>query len=1166
MSRQWTPEQKQAIEDRGGALLLAAAAGSGKTAVLTQRAVELIADEAAGITADRLLIVTFTNAAAAELRQRMAAALDEKLANAPGSVWLKQQKLLLGRAAICTVDSFCIDLLTQHFTETDLPGDFTVIKAAEEETLRQEALAEALEEAYENAAFRQFASLYGKARSDAAAADAVLRLYDIARSMAEPERWWRSLADDYRVMSSPADTHWGKELLTDAALRLEAVHTRLTHALALSQEDADLAKITEALQTELAQADRIHEAVTACDWQLACRYSQSAVFARFPSVRKGDAQLKGRIKELRGECKDIVTGLAKKIFITNVEEFRAEQAICLPMVEALSAAVQRFSSLLFEKKRELKAFSFDDFEHAALRLLQNEDGSRTLLAQELGGYWATVMVDEYQDTNDLQDRLYRLLARPDGSNLFFVGDVKQSIYGFREAKPECFIEKMDTFAPYDGQHYPASILLNRNFRSSASVLYAINDLFEPVFRRGAGGVDYTCGEQLIPGLGETALEEPVRIVITENAAAGADDSETVAQLIAGMLAGGTPVRDGAGTRPCRPGDFCILMRAPGAKGRLYTEKLERRGIGALCRAEDALLGDAQVQLLLCFLRVLDNPGQDIPLTALLLCPVYGFSPDDLTAVRLACRKGTLYAALLRCCGEDGESTAPDGLAARVRAFLASLRTLRRRALGMPVQEICAMLLDETGLFHLAGALPGGESSQQNLRAFQNVCGEYAGSGGLSGFLRLVDACIKNGRPLTGSRGMGGTADRVQLMSIHSSKGLEFPIVILADAAHSFNTRDAYGNLLRHSELGVGLKLQTAGTRTLVPTLALRAIASRMQRDTADEEMRLLYVALTRARDRLILSWCEKKPLSSFNESALTLDACEKPDLYALRTASSMSRWLLLALLRHPDAALMRQLSGWKDLNPRLDTAGHFAVELCAAAEEPAKVCSAVLRTAQPDAELIAALQRNFAQQPAAAAPLPVKVSVSALSRKDAAPVLEKPSFLLKEGMTAAQRGTALHRFLQLADLAAARRDSKSELARLVDGGYIAPDAARAIDRQVLQRFLQSDLLARMLAAPALLREYEFISRIPAALTAQQPEAGAQDTVFLLGIADCVLLYGDTAELVDYKTDRGKTPQQFLDAYAAQLALYRDAIEKRLKVTVTRSVIYSFELGQEIEVP
>ncbi len=1177
MSRSWTPQQKQAIEDRGGALLLSAAAGSGKTAVLTQRAVELIADETAGVEADRLLIVTFTNAAAAELRQRMAAALDEKLTQNPGSTWLKRQKLLLGRASVCTVDSFCIDLLTRHFNESGLPGDFTVIKTAEETALRQEALEETLETAYEDEAFRRFVSMYGRARSDAAAGETILRLYDISRAMAEPERWWQGLADAYSLQGSPADTPWGAELLDAAENQLHAACLRLERALELAQQDADLSKFIDPLRDELAQADRIREAVHARDWDLACARSRAASFGRFPALRKGDAALRGRIKELRGESKELVLDLSKKIFLCDTEEFAAEQRFCLPMVQALTAAVQRFSDLLFEKKTEAKAFGFDDFEHAALRLLQAPDGSRTPLAQELGEHYAMVMVDEYQDTNDLQDRLYQMLARPDGSNLFFVGDVKQSIYGFRQAKPECFIAKKDAYVPYDGENYPATILLSSNFRSTASTLHAINAIFAPLFCRAVGGVDYTNGEELVPGLGETALEVPVEVLLTDtssepDAEIANDDVITVTDRIAAMLAAGVPVRDGSGTRPCRPGDFCILLRSPGKKGSLYTDRLESMGIGAFCRAEDELLADPQVGLLLSFLRVLDNPGQDIHLAALLLSPLYGFSPDDLTAVRLACRKGTLYAALLRLNGEDGEAAAaPLSLVGRTGAFLASLRTLRRRAMGMPVQDICAMLLDETGLYHMAGALPGGESCQQNLRTFQSVCAEYAGSGGLSGFLRLVDSAVRSGRPLTDRRGAGSPADRVQLMSIHASKGLEFPIVILADAAHAFNTSDANGNLLCHSELGVAFRRQLPDTRTLVPTLAVRAIAARMQRELAAEEMRLLYVALTRARDRLILSWNLKNPVAVLNDRALALDAGGgAPDLYTLRHTGiyGMSHWLMLALLSHPDAHALREAAGWQDLVRRSGTRGRFAVELCRVPAASTQTDGTPQRTAAPDAALVTALCENFRSAPAPAQPLPVKVSVSALSHKNAAPVLSKPAFLHKEGMTAAQKGTALHKFLQLADLAAARQNPTAELARLVNGGYIAETDADAIDRNVLERFLQSELVARMLAAPTLLREYEFISRIPAGLLAEAaaPAAFGQDTVFLLGIADCILVYDGTAELVDYKTDHGKTPQQFLDAYATQLALYRDAVEKRLNVKVTRSVIYSFSLGQEIEVP
>lgn len=1168
-TRTWTPQQRQAIEDRGGALLLSAAAGSGKTAVLTQRAVERLADENAGVEADRLLIVTFTNAAAAELRQRMTAALEEKLAQRPDSVWLKRQKLLLGRASICTVDSFCIDLLTQHASETDLPGDFTVIKTAQETALRQEALEQALEEAYQDEAFCRFASLYGKARSDRAAADAVLRLYDMACSMAQPEAWWASLPEAYAVHDAPADTAWGRELLEAAAMTLRGVQGRLRYALSLAQENEELAPCAEVLRDDLAQVQGLLQAAQAADWDACCARARALSFLRFPRVSKqADPVEKGRVQALRDEAKKLLRELPEKYFAADAAAFAAEQEICRPMVQALAAAVRRFSDLLYEKKQEAKAFAFDDLEHAALRLLQDENGERTPLSQELGGYYAMVMVDEYQDTNDLQDRLYRLLARPDGSNLFFVGDVKQSIYGFREARPEFFMQKRDAFAAYDGRHYPATVYLSRNFRSTPSVIRGINDIFAPLFCRAVGGTAYAGDEALTPGVETDPIQAPVQVIVTDTtpqedappppAGQKPDDSDTLAELICRMLKEKTPVRDGGALRPCRAGDFCILLRSPGTRGRRYAEKLEALGVGACCRAEDELLADGQVGLLLSFLRVLDNPGQDIPLAAVLLSPLFGFTPDDLTRLRLEYRRGSLYAALLHT--QD----------ARAAAFLQRLRALRRRSLGMPVQDICAMVLEETGLYHLAGATPGGESCQQNLRAFQAVCADYAGSGGLAGFLRLVDAAVQNGRPLAEKRGVGSPTDKVQVMSIHASKGLEFPIVLLAGAGVGFNEQDARANLLCHSRLGVAFKLQTGEGRLLTPTLAVRALAARMRRDTAGEEMRLLYVALTRAKDRLVLSWPQEKPAAALARRALTLAACGGvPDELALRqgAADGMSHWLQLALLAHPDAAVLRACCGWEDLPCRTDTAGRFAFSVQPAAPLALPEDERPLRTAALDAALAAALRENFAAQPAPAGALPVKVSVSALSHRTAEPVLDKPAFLYREGMTSAQRGTTLHRFLQLADLAAARQDLPRELERLTNEGYLEAEAAAQIDRPALQRFLHSALLQRMLSAQRLLREYEFISRIPAALTVEESgDTTAGETVFLLGIADCVLCNGTDAELVDYKTDRGKTPQQFLQAYAPQLSLYRQAIEKRLGVTVRRSVIYSFDLGREIEVP
>ncbi len=1156
----WTPQQESAIFDRGGTLLLSAAAGSGKTAVLTQRAVEMIADEAAGIAADRLLIVTFTNAAAAELRTRLAAALDKKLAATPDSLYLKRQQLLLGRASICTVDSYCIDLLRRHADATYLPGDFTVIKEAEAAELSRQAMDEALESAYEDPDFRALSSLYGRARSDDTVVQMVQQLYDISRAMDDPEGWWSSLEKNYTV-TDPVATDWGRLLLQEAGVLLEGVLARMDYAIELAEAVSGLEKYAGCLQTQRAAAGAMAAAVAAADWDALCAMLGGMKFDLGRAASGTSEEAKGRIKNLRDAWKKQLEKM-RDWFCADRQAFAAEAAICRPMMAALVRAVRQYAALLQAKKLEAKAFGFDDFEHAVLALLQDEEKQRTPLSLELGEYYAMVMVDEYQDTNDLQDRLYQLLAKPDGSNLFFVGDVKQSIYGFRHAKPENFIAKRDSYAAYDGQRYPAAVLLCNNFRSTPSVLAAINDIFVPLMRRAVGGVDYAGGEALVPGGGSDALPLPVQLLLTDTAKEDGvaldakkqnDDSATVALAIRDMLEAGAPVRDGEGLRPCRPGDFCILLRSPGSAAARYVERLEAMGIGVSCQAGDDPLEDLQVQLLLAFLRVLDNPGLDVELATVMLSPVCGFVPDDLVELRLGARHGCLYAALLQ------QQETP-----KFAAFLELLQTLRRRSIGMPIQDVCAMLLEETGLYRLSGALSGGESSQRSLRAFQAAAAEYAGSGGLAGFLRLVDACRQEGRPFVSKSGAAAPSDRVRIMSIHGSKGLEFSIVFLANCAGRFNEKDLNGTLLCHRELGAAFRLQD-GERKLVPTLALQAIKARMKQDAAGEEMRLLYVALTRARDRLYLSWAQENLRSAMDGWAMELDACGGvPDILALTgTNNGFARWLSLALLSHPDGGALRELCGWEELGRRMNTAGHFAVSFhrpLAQQEEQ----EAPERTAEPQAAAVRQLLEGFAAPVPAAAALPVKVSVSALSHKNLAPVLDKPAFLYKQGMTAAQKGTALHLFLQVADLAAARKDPDAELARLIEGGYIAADQAAGIEMPVLRRFLESELVGRMLGADTLLREYEFISCISADMLPDAPSG--EGSTYLLGIADCIILQNGEAELVDYKTDHGKSAAQLLEAYATQLALYRRAIRQRLGVPVRRSVIYSFALGREIEVP
>ena len=544
------------------------------------------------------------------------------------------------------------------------------------------------------------------------------------------------------------------------------------------------------------------------------------------------------------------------------------------------------------------------------------------------------------------------------------------------------------------------------------------------------------------------------------------------------------------------------------------------------------------------------------MAAVLLSAMFGFTPDDLTHLRLISMRGSLFAALLQ--SEE----------ARCKAFCETLRALRTLASTISLDELCGEIFARTHYFSAVGAMENGSARRENLRAltaFAASCGA-AMTGGLSGFLRYVDSMLDAGS-VRGTESPKPSQGTVSIMTVHRSKGLEFPVCILADTARQFNLRDAANAVLLHPSLGIGLNLR-AEQGGLFATAPHRAIRFAQRAESISEEMRILYVALTRARDKLIVTCPLKKPESVLAKLAVGLAGTNGADAYLFSEQLSFGAWLCAAALLHPDCDALRRAVGSAVL-PLRDTACRMTAEIVALTEtQEMQTEQAFIRTAAPDAQLLAALQENFCREDALAAlsTLPAKLSVSALTHRDAAPILSRPSFLYKEGLTAAESGTAQHAFLQFADFEAAAQDLPAELQRLVTEGYLGEMLAEKLPLARIAAFLQTPLAARMRTAQTLLREYDFITAVPAKFVADMPDALAYQPVLIQGIADVVIINGTEAEIADYKTDKGKTPQQFIEAYAAQLQLYRAAVEKRLGVTVTACTIYSFALGAEISVP
>lgn len=1135
-SRSWTPAQQAAISDRGGAVVVSAAAGSGKTSVLVERALRLICEE--GAAADSLLIMTFTNAAAAELRGRLSLGIAQRLRDRPGDAALRRQRLLIQRAPIGTVDSYCIRLVKENFTLLGLPPETEAATRAQLLELEEAAMAETLEEMCADADFAAFSSMYGQARSDREAGRILLSLYRWLQSEPDPEARLKALVADYENEAPLDKTAWGRLLLEEAGEGTAYALRLAENALETVRGEEALSPYEGAMCSTIAQLEALRERLCQNDWDGGRTTVQGFVFERFGAVRGYDGPDAAKVKQLRDEIKKQLKKLEGLLPCTQ-GEYEEDRQRALPMVRAVARACRTFMEKLRQKKLEAKTLDFSDFEHLALRLLQGENGEKTPLAQELAARYTAVMVDEYQDTNPLQERLYRQLAAPGGENLFYVGDVKQSIYRFRQARPELFIKKIEEAENAEGGH-PRLVRLEENFRSLPGVIGGVNDIFYRLMSRELGDVDYTKEEALKTGLpvkegGETALA----LIRQEDGG----DADFTAAFVEKLVREGYPVRGEEGVRPVRYGDVCILLRSVKGKAQQYLDAFEKRGIPLYVGGEENFLTAPETQPLLAALRVIDNPALDVPLAAALLSPMFDFTPDDLTRLRLDAPGGSLYEALLA------------GKEEKEKLFLELLARLRILAAQRPVRALCDLLLRETGYDAVTGAMPGGAARRENLRAFLHFASRYQGKEGLSGFLRMADNALQSGTE-TGASALP-PAGMARLTSVHRSKGLEFPVCILADMGKRFNLQDTTAPVLFHHELGLGMNLRGEGG--LYHTAAHTAVARRLAAEQKSEEMRIFYVALTRARDALFLTLPAKDPEKLTEKLCLALGGAGL-DPYLLGNMNSMGEWALSALLTHPSGEKLWPGGGPKPL-PAQGALG--LMEADAAPQEAAQK----QEEAAPDKELVETLRASFseAEKRPQRRELPLKMSVSQLSHKEFQPVLRRPSFLYKSGLSATERGSAAHLFLQVADLAAAQNDLEEEIARLTRLEYLDKASASQLERRKLRRFLESPLCGRMMRAEKLLREYDFITTLPAAL--YSGESGAEDArdLYVQGIADCVLINGEEAELVDYKTDRGKTPDELRKAYALQLRLYRRAVEKRLSVRVTRGVIYSFELEREIVV-
>ncbi len=1144
MSIEWTKDQRTAIEIDGGTVLVSAGAGSGKTAVLVERVLRMLT-QSEPVEANRLLMITFTRAAAAEMRRRILQGLKKLQAQRPGDALLRRQSVALQRAQISTVHSFCTALLREYFAKLELPADFYVADDMALLPLREAAMAETLDEMYaRSAAFRELSSLYGRARSDEPTAQLVEELRDYQTSIVDKDAYRRRVMAfvDGRVPFENSDSC--AILLAHAARQLGEADVILARAQSLMARDerantkcaANVAALRAAVQqmAELARQGRYAE----------CASYEFTLPRLGGGKKENDTPAVADVTELRDAALETVKRVRQQCLYFDPDWYAQQSADLSGPVAALFEAAARFDELFAEKKLARRMLEFSDLEKYTLQLLGDAE-----VAAEISARFECVMVDEYQDTNEMQSAIFRAVSR--GDNLFYVGDVKQSIYSFRQARPANFLEQKRACEAAGKDSFPMCVQLAENFRSTAEVIAAVNRIFVPLMTPTLGEVDYAAGEQLVCGSGahsDGKVGMELAILRGDEQAGIEKEALFIAARIGAMVKDAYTVNGADGPRRCTWGDFCILLRSPYAGGRaqIYAAALKSAGIPVSTSGAESFFEHAEIRDLIDALRVVDNPLRDVELTALLCSCRFGFSTDDLLRLRKGGRKVSLWSLLRAATGE------------KERAAVAFVDEMRAQSALMSADELAVEVAQRLGIERAAAAMPGGADRVQNLHALLDFAAGQCAQGqlDLSGLLRICERARSAGKSPAGS----GTpaADAVCIMSIHAAKGLEWPVVFLANTAAKFNEQGLNAPMIFDSELGVGSKLRVHladDAAIMRRTSAYGAVVLEQRRKQRSDEMRMLYVALTRARDYIVAVAVENAPEKRMRTAQLMAE-CE----YAERLESaggSYCQWLLCALsaggveLSSPDGRreLCETVINVVDSVPQLS--------LPAAQARPAadkKTVGAVLR------------RLNWRCDDAALFNIPGKMSVSQLTKRRHEPTVGTPAFTPAAALSAAERGTALHEFMEFADYAQAAVSVDAELERLVEKGYISAAAADAIDRKALETLFAGDFMRRINAAPQVLREYEFFYELPAARLVPDCEYTGGETVLVQGIADCIVVEKDGVSIVDYKSDRVTGGAQLCERYAAQLQLYALAISERLALPVKAAAIWSFALGKAVAVP
>lgn len=1230
----WTNEQLSAIKTRNCNLLVAAAAGSGKTAVLVERIIEIITNEENQIDIDRLLVVTFTNAAAAEMRERIASAISKELDRNPTSKNLQRQLTLLNRSNITTMHSFCLDVIKNNFHRIELDPLFRIGDQTEVALIKSEVIEELFEDKYEedDEEFINLVEAFSSYKNDDSIKELVLDLYNFTMSGPWPEKWLKDSAEAFNIstLKELDNSKWVKVLTESIKIEISGYIKMMKKAINIVNETDGLEPYIQNFSSELETLENIYFKLGNGLEEMYEALS-TIEFSRLKSIKKdsvSDEDAQNTVKKIRDDIKKKLSDLTKNTFSVVPKDMLNNIRGAYSNIKKLSELVLEFGDRFSKHKKEKNILDFNDLEHLCLKILIDHDDDNNIIpssvALDFKNYFDEVLVDEYQDSNRVQETIIGLVSRKqsDNPNVFMVGDVKQSIYRFRQAKPELFIEKYNSYKIDEGEN--RKIQLYKNFRSREEVIDAVNYLFKELMSVTVGELEYTDNEALNLGASykETTDENSiiggpieVNIVnknydnsdeeITEGDDEEIDSVNLEGRIVARKIKELMSTKDGkvfnvldketGEYRPVKYKDIVILLRATKNWSEILLDELGSEGIPVYADTGSGYFESIEIRTMMSLLKVIDNPMQDVPMLALLKSPIMSFSSEELSDIRLVNKEKYFYENIITI-SED--KSYPDSIKNKCINFLDNINKWRKKSIYMAIDEFIWYLYMDTAYYGYVGAMPNGVLRQANLKILFQRAKQFEETSfkGLFNFINFINKVTKSSGDMGSAKILGENEDVVRIMSIHKSKGLEFPIVFLCGTGKNFNLMDLNKGILYHDELGLGPDFIDLEKRVSIGTLAKESIKKKMKLETLSEEMRILYVACTRAKEKLIITGAVgdiKKSIDRWINSA-SLDKNKILESEVLKGKSFID-WIGMALCKHVDGKILREYNGSTEEITKIDKS-KWEINLFNKIdlikdkdyEETDELYNPQILDSSFNEKINNEINRrlNYEYPLRHSTTLKSNISVSDLKKKNIEENYEltelfktkkiiTPNFLKEEkGLSAAEKGTAVHFVMKKIDFSRVNNidEIKEQLQELFDNEFLIEEELKSINPNKILNFFKSNLGRRMLNSynkgENIYREVPFYTEISSLeIDDTLSKEYIDEKVRLQGIIDCFFEEDGHIILLDYKTDYVKFGNEIelKKKYKKQLEYYSNAIFKIIGKKVSKEYLYSFYLDKEIEI-